>query len=148
MTHPKLIVLIGLPGSGKSTWAAAQHATILSSDAMRLLLSGDENNQLIHARVFSTLRYLLKQRLELGATPTILDATNLRRKDRKPWLQLAARHHATVEAVFFDVPLATALARNASRARIVPPAAIERLAARLQPPSRDEGFARITSISA
>ncbi len=121
---------------------------VLSSDAMRLLLCGDETNQSIHGRVFSAMRYLLKHRLELGASPTIIDATNLRRRERRPWLQLALRYNARAEAVFFDVPTATALARNAGRSRVVPPAAIERLAGRLQAPTREEGFARVISISA
>ena len=144
----KVIVLVGLPGSGKSTWATAQGHVVLSSDAMRILLSGDESDQTIHARVFRTMRFLLRERLELGARVTILDATHLARKWRKPWLTLAARYGASVEAVYFDLPLEECLRRNRSRSRVVPEAAIREMAARLQAPARAEGWARVKTIRA
>ncbi len=141
-------MLVGLPGSGKSTWARAQGQTVLSSDEMRLLLAGDETDQTIHSRVFGAMRYLLRQRLQIGAGDTIIDATNLRRKDRKPWLKLGAGFGATVEAVYFDVPLGVCLERNAARGRVVPPEVIRAMQARLEPPSAAEGFCQITAISA
>jgi predicted kinase len=147
MADTRIVVLIGLPGSGKSTWARAQRrATVLSSDDLRLLLCGDEANQAIHDRVFATMRYLLKHRLDLQAGVTILDATHLERKWRKPWLRMAAAHGAAVEAVLFDTPLEECLKRNGARARRVPAAAIRAMAAKLQPPSRAEGFARVRTI--
>ena len=48
--------LVGLPGSGKSTWARKQGVAVLSSDELRLLLADDESNQTIHREVFATLR--------------------------------------------------------------------------------------------
>ena len=83
-----MILLIGIPGSGKSTWAKAQGCTVLSSDETRFVLSGDETNQNIHGKVFGAMRHLLRTRLGIGSSPTILDATNLRRRDRKNWLRL------------------------------------------------------------
>jgi predicted kinase len=145
-TPSKVIVLVGLPGSGKSTWAAAQRETVLSSDAIRLLLSGDENNQSIHDRVFATMRFLLRQRLELGARVTILDATHLACAWRKPWLKLAERYGAAVEAVYFATPLEECLQRNRARTRVVPDAVIREMAAKLQVPSKAEGFVRVRTI--
>ena len=141
-------MLVGLPGSGKSTWAAAQPHTSLSSDQIRLILSGDESNQAIHAAVFSTMRFLLRQRLTLGARATILDATHLERKWRRLWIQLGAQYGATVEAVYFNTPLEECLKRNQSRVRQVPEAALRAMAAKLQPPARAEGFARVETIRA
>jgi predicted kinase len=143
-----VILTIGIPGSGKSTWANAQEATVLSSDAIRLMLSGDEANQTIHGKVFGTMRYLLRQRLELGQPVTIVDATNLRRRDRKPFVALAKKFGAELEAVVFDTPVAEAKARNRKRARQVPDEVIEALAGRLQFPTEAEGFRRIRTISA
>jgi predicted kinase len=144
----KVIVLIGLPGSGKSTWARHQGHTILSSDEMRLTLSGDETNQAIHGKVFGAIRHLLKARLEIGGQTTIIDATNIRRRDRKPWLKLALTFNAETEAVFFHPPLETTLQRNRQRTRVVPEDVIRAMAARLQPPTKEEGFHRVTTISA
>ncbi len=115
---------------------------------MRLLLSGDETNQNIHGKVFGAMRHLLRTRLEIGASPTIIDATNLHRRDRKHWLRLIAKYGAVAEAVHFDVPLKLALKRNSKRPRVVPTEVIEQMFNGLQPPTESEGFAKITTISA
>jgi predicted kinase len=142
----KVILLVGLPGSGKSTWARAQGYQVLSSDEMRLKLSGDETNQTIHGKVFGAMRYLLRLRLQLGQEVTVIDATNLRRRDRKPFLKIAQQYGAEAEAVWFDVPVEVAEARNRKRARVVPEGVIAMLAQRLQAPTEAEGFARIVRV--
>lgn len=144
---PRVLLFIGLPGSGKSTYAQQHHLPVLSSDAIRLLLSDDENNQQIHGRVFDSLRYLLRHRLELRRPITAIDATNLKREHRLPFLQLAASLGATTEALWFDLPLDTCLLRNSLRSRQVPQEAIRAMAASLEPPSPDEGFALIHRIT-
>ncbi len=142
----RVLVLIGLPGSGKSTWAAAAGITVLSSDAVRELLADDATNQQIHGTVFATLRYLLRRRLELGMPATILDATNLQRAHRKAWIKIAQAHGARVEAVCFPTPLEVCQRRNAARQRIVPPEVIEAMAAKLQWPTLAEGFDEVRSF--
>jgi predicted kinase len=142
----KLIVLVGLPGSGKSMWAAEQSAGVLSSDAVRELLTGDAENQTANRLVFPTLRNLLAQRVKAGMEATILDATSLTPKERRAWVRTAESLGCEAEAVFFDTPLELCKSRNATRSRVVPEDVMERFAARLVPPSEAEGFTRVTVI--
>jgi predicted kinase len=139
-------VLVGLPASGKSTWLSRRGVTPLSSDAMRLLLRDNENDQTIHGTVFAVLRRLLRLRLELGAAESYIDATNLTKRDRRQWIKIADLSGADCVAVYFDVPLAVCLERNAARQRVVPVEAMERLAKRLAPPELAEGFAAIEVV--
>ena len=142
----RIVVLVGLPGSGKSTYLERIGATGLSSDAVRKLLADDETDQTIHARVFQTVRYLLEQRLEIGRPVTYIDATNLTPEERAPYIEIGRAHECEVEAVFFDVPLSVCLERNAQRHRVVPAEAMAKMAAKLVPPAVEEGFARVTVV--
>jgi predicted kinase len=138
----RVILAVGLPGSGKSTYLENP----ISSDAIRLQLADDETDQTIHARVFATMRYLLKQRIALKRPVTYIDATNLTRRDRRPFIALARKHGCEIEALFFDIPLDVCKARNSSRARLVPDHVLDQMAAKLEPPSVAEGFSRIEVV--
>ncbi|MBS0276494.1 MAG: AAA family ATPase [Proteobacteria bacterium] len=138
-----MILLVGLPGSGKSTWALRQGLPVLSSDAMRGTLADDVRDQSIHGRVFASLRYLIRQRVAIGRPVTCVDATHLTRKERKPYFRI---RRCQVEAVFFDTPLEICQARNRARDRVVPPEIIDSMAVKMTPPSLEEGFALITVV--
>jgi predicted kinase len=88
MTLMRIVVLVGLPGSGKSTYLDQMGATGLSSDAIRKLLADDETDQSIHDRVFQTMRYLLRHRLALARPVTYIDATNLTPEERRPYIAI------------------------------------------------------------
>jgi predicted kinase len=143
----RIVVLVGLPGSGKSTYLAQLGVTGLSSDTIRGLLADDETDQSIHDRVFQTLRYLLRQRLAIGRPATYIDATNLTVEERRPYIGIGKSYGCDVEAVFFDVPMEVCRARNARRQRVVPEEAIAKMAAKLAPPDIQEGFSRVTAIT-
>jgi len=143
----RIFITVGLPGSGKSTYLARLGVNALSSDEIRRLIADDPEDQTIHRRVFATLRYLLRQRIAIGRTVTYVDATHLTRWERRPYVRLARSHGCKLEALFFDVPVDVCIQRNRRRGRVLPDEAIRKMAARLEPPTREEGFARIVRIA-
>ncbi len=143
----QIVLTVGLPGSGKSTYFARRGIHPLSSDTLRLWLLDDANNQLYQRQIFLALRYLLRLRLLLGRPRNYVDSTNLTRKERRFYIRMGERYGYELRALYFDVPLAVCLTRNRRRNRQVPKEAMLRLAQRLCPPALEEGFAKITVVS-
>jgi predicted kinase len=143
----KIVITVGLPGSGKSTYLQRLGVTPLSSDSIRLLLADDATDQTIHSRVFATIRYLLRHRLAIGRPVTYIDATHLTVEERRPYVDIARWYGCELEALFFDVPLEICRERNRLRNRMVPDEALEMMAAKLMAPQIEEGFTRITVAS-
>jgi predicted kinase len=145
---PKGIVVlaIGLPGSGKSSWFKRHDVVPLSSDMVRSLLFDDVREQRFQDLVFSNLRSMLKARLIAKRPMNYVDATNLTPQERQHWIKLAKDYNYEVHAVFFDVPLEICVERHQRRDRVVPEDIMRRMAAKLKAPSFEEGFAKITVV--
>jgi predicted kinase len=141
-----VVLAIGLPGSGKSTWFKRHNIAPLSSDMMRSLLFDDVREQRFQDLVFSNLRSMLKGRLIAKRPTNYVDATNLTPNERQHWIKLAKDYGYEVHAVFFDVPLEVCIERHQRRDRVVPEDVMRRMAAKLKPPSFEEGFAKITVV--
>jgi predicted kinase len=141
-----VILAIGLPGSGKSSWFKRHNVTPLSSDLLRALLFDDPTEQRFQDLIFSNLRSMLKARLIAKRPMNYVDATNLSPHERSGWIKLAKDYGYEVQAVFFDVPVEVCLARNQRRERKVPEDAMRRMAGKLKQPSFEEGFSKITVV--
>ena len=111
-----LVALIGVSGSGKSTFAARHFAPteVVSSDFCRGLVSDDENDQSATEAAFEVLHTIAGKRLEAGRI-VVVDATSVHRDARKPLVQLARAHHVFPVAIVLDVAPEVCRARNELR---------------------------------
>ena len=141
-----VVLAIGLPGSGKTTWYKRRGVTPLSSDMLRTILFDDITDQRYSGLVFSTLRSLLRARLIAKMPWNYVDATNLSAHERRQWIKMAKSFGYEAQAVYFDVPLAVCMERNSKRERRVADDVMQKMAERLRPPSFKEGFSKITVV--
>jgi predicted kinase len=141
-----VVLAIGLPGSGKTTWFGRRGITPLSSDLLRNILFDDVEEQRYQGLVFSTLRSLLRARLIARMPMNYVDATNLSTHERRQWIKMAKSFGYEVQAVFFDVPLEVCLSATAKRDRSVSEDVMRKMAEKLKPPVFEEGFEKITVV--
>jgi predicted kinase len=141
-----VVLTIGLPGSGKTTWFKRRSVTPLSSDMLRGILFDDITEQRYQGLVFSTLRSLLRARLIAKMPWNYVDATNLSPHERRQWIKMATSFGYDVQAVFFDVPFEVCMERNHRRERVVSDEVMKQMNDRLRPPTFKEGFSKITVV--
>lgn len=124
---PCVIVMVGASGSGKSTLAQklanAPHE-VVSSDHYREILCGNASEMAVTGQVFQMIYDIIKTRSTYQCR-TILDATNLKRRDRKAYYGPVAMGLPTY-AVLVDTPEAVCKERQFLRDRQVPEFVVER----------------------
>jgi protein phosphatase len=151
LPEPCLVLLIGLSGAGKSTFAARHFRTteIVSSDTCRALVRDDEADQRATPDAFEVVHLLARLRLRARRT-TVVDATNLKRADRSHLLKLAGDAGLPAAAIVLDVPRTLCHERNQRRpGRNFGPEVLELQEARLQSELRslgEEGIAPIVIL--
>jgi predicted kinase len=123
---PALVIVIGLPGSGKSYFCrrlASRHPIArLESDALRKALFGQPTHSPEEShRLFAAFHYVLDRLLGAGIS-SLLDATNLREVHRRQLYDIADRHGAKLVLVSLRAPAAVVSERLAARARRADPA--------------------------
>ncbi len=111
-----LVVLVGVSGSGKSTFARKHFkpTEVISSDYCRGLVSDNENDQAATKDAFEVLQHIVSKRLSRGLL-TVVDATNVQKEARRPLVALAREHHCIPVAIVLDMPTKLCVARNESR---------------------------------
>ena len=112
-----LVALVGPSGSGKSTFAARHFLAteVLSSDALRGVVSDDETDQSATPDAFDVLHYVAGKRLARGKL-VVVDATSTQSAARKSLVELARKQHAMTVAIVFNLPEEECLRRNEGRA--------------------------------
>lgn len=150
---PDFIMLIGLPACGKSTWARHYaknhpHSVVLSSDAIREELYGDESIQGDPNVIFGKMRSRALHELREGNS-VVYDATNICFKDRKGILNSVNKElpEVWITAVVFATPVEVCKEWNQKRARSVPDFVYDKMLHRWQTPFMGEGFNSIEVVN-
>jgi len=143
-----LVLLIGPAGCGKSTFARKHFrpTEVVSSDACRGMVADDEADQTASKDAFELLHRIVAMRLRRGRL-TVVDATNVRARERKELLALARAHRRPAVAIVFDLPPRTCQERNLRRVDRVAPREVVRVQHRRMrlslPRLKAEGFAKV-----
>lgn len=144
----RLIFLIGLPGSGKTTYAKnnLSNCEILSSDSIRKELFGDETCQADNKLIFSTLYERAKEHLKNGKD-VVIDATNVKLIERQKALSEFKDFSVKRIAIVINTPVKECIERDKSRVRTVGKNVIYKFKKIFSKPTKEEGFDEIIYIN-
>lgn len=150
---PLMIMMCGLPGSGKSTYAQSvlvatpsiEKPVIHSSDALRKEMFGDEATQGDNQKLFRELHSRIKADL-LSGKDVIYDATNIKKKERIEFLKQLSKINCFTICIVMVTELRLCKIRNEQRERKVPVEVILRMRNNWTPPHYSEGFNYINFV--
>lgn len=153
--NPILAVMVGISGSGKSTYANGLRTSLtienkkgtelVETDAIRMELTGKAEDQTQNGRVFGIAKARVASFLAQNKN-VIIDATSLSRKDRRDWINTGKAKNAELRAYFVNVSASQAKTQNAKRDRKVPEWVIDRQLTKLTAPTESEGFDKVVTL--
>jgi predicted kinase len=142
-----IYITVGLPGSGKSTYAKnfikGKDIEYLSSDELRAVFGKSEDDQTVTPLVFGHIKKKVDEYLKNGKN-VLVDATSVNRKERSDYINTAKKYDAKVVALVFKMDRAGLIERNQKRGseggRVVPDWVIDKMLAKFEEPSHSEGI--------
>lgn len=156
-TKPTLLMACGMPGSGKTSWwfeglkngSIPKESIRISMDEIRKEMTGNESDQSKNYVVSKVANIKLKACLSERIPVIYWDNTCTKAKYRKEIIELAKQANYNIVCVYFNIPLAVCLSRNASRSRVVPTDVIENMYNSIKdnPPKNEEGFDDIIVVN-
>ena len=142
-----LYITVGLPGSGKSTYAKefvkGKDIEYLSSDELRAVYGKGEDDQTVTPIVFGHIKRKVDEFLKDGKN-VLVDATSVNRRERSDYINTAKKYGSKVVALVFKMDRNGLIARNKKRGeeggRVVPDWVIDKMLNKYEEPSHDEGI--------
>lgn len=146
MKKPTLTMLVGLPGSGKTYYAKQLQeetgAMLISSDEMRVILLGDENDQQHQNELFDVIYKSIENCL-LCNNDVIYDATNIAKKYRVGLLHFLKKVECYKKCIIVATPFEECMKNNDARERHVPEEVLYRMRNNFTIPAYFEGWDEI-----
>jgi predicted kinase len=148
----KVIVGIGVPGCGKTTYlkplADKLRMVYINPDDIRQEITGDPSDHTKEMEVWAEVHARLRDAIKTKGA--VVDATYTKKRDRRELINISREGGAKeIIAYWFNLPVGVCVARNNKRERVVPEEVIEKMHNRLvlNPPTPEEGFDKVIEIT-